>query len=81
MSVEEIKQEGLELTAAERRELAYFFLETLIHIEEEESTDELSPEWQEEVKKRWQEFEEGKVIPIDGLEMEKRLAEKYGVEL
>ena len=43
--------------------------------------DELSEEWRAEIDRRWEAYKSGKVEPIDGMEMERRLASKYGLQL
>ncbi|MEN0003477.1 MAG: addiction module protein [Bacteroidota bacterium] len=74
MSVETLVKEYQQLSEADRIR----FLE-LIHPHDESSND-VSDAWKAELDKRIAAYESGAVAAIDGKEMEKQLAAKYGVK-
>ncbi|MEN0004648.1 MAG: addiction module protein [Bacteroidota bacterium] len=79
MSIEQIKQEGLGLAPADRRELAYFLLDSLILQRAEE--DELSEEWKTEVERRWQGITSKTDELISGKELSQQLTERFGIQI
>lgn len=73
MSIEALVKEYSSLTEAEQAE----FL-ALIGVEMGE--DDLSPEWETEIDRRWQEVLDGTATLVSGEELSKKLSEKFGVE-
>jgi putative addiction module component (TIGR02574 family) len=69
MSIEDLKREALKLSFDEREELALTLHKSL---DEEEEDPDVERAIMAEVKRRYQEYEEGKVELLDG---EKVLAE------
>ena len=74
MSVETLVKEYTSLTAAEQAD----FL-ALIGVEVDD--DALSPEWETEIDRRWQEVLDGTATLVSGEELSKKLTEKFGVEI
>lgn len=73
MSIEALVKEYSSLTEAEQAE----FL-VLIGVETDE--DDLSPAWETEIDRRWQEVLDGTATLVSGEELSKKLTEKFGVE-
>ncbi len=67
MSVETLYSEYSKLSEIDR----------ILFLDMVEPENKLSDEWKAEIDKRWEAFEKGEVKAIDGMEMERRLAEKY----
>ncbi len=74
MSVETLVKEYASLTEAEQAE----FL-ALIGVEADD--DALSPEWETEIDRRWQEVVDGTATLVSGEELSRKLTEKFGVEI
>jgi hypothetical protein len=72
MSIEALVKEYSSLSDAEQAE----FL-ALIGVETDE--DDLSPEWEAEIDRRWQEVLDGTATLVSGEELSKKLTEKFGV--
>jgi putative addiction module component (TIGR02574 family) len=66
MSFDELKREALKLSFDEREELALTLHKSL---DEEEEDPEIESAIMEEVKRRYREYEEGKVELLDGEEV------------
>lgn len=74
MSIETLVKEFQKLSVSEKVR----FLQLIEKVEEEGS---LSLEWKNEIKRRWQAFETGENLPVDGQIVEQRLAQKHGIQL
>ena len=66
MSIEDLKREALKLSFDEREELALTLHKSL---DEEEEDPEIERAIMDEVKRRYREYEEGKVELLDGEEV------------
>ena len=72
MSIESLIQAYQKLSDSDR---AYFLSQVLVE------EDTMSPEWQEEIKRRWKSHQEKPDLEIDGHEIERKIAERYGFQL
>jgi putative addiction module component (TIGR02574 family) len=66
LNFEELKQRALELSAAERAELAQFLIESVDPVTENYDPVEIERAWLAEVKRRAAEVDRGEVQPIPG---------------
>ena len=79
MTVETLKSESLQLDRIERKELAYFLLESIIETDDTFDTD-FSMEQQEEIEKRLEAFEKGEMASAPSDEVLNRIRQKHGLQ-
>ena len=72
MSVENLVKAYQELSGSEKEQFLSMVLQ---------EKDELSPEWKEEISRRWEAYKAGESLALDALEVDKMLAQKYGLSL
>lgn len=71
MSADTLYKAYQELPEGEKHQ----FLALLLDVVDEE----LLPEWQKEIQRRWENFENDPSAALDGSEVEKQLAAKHGL--
>jgi succinate dehydrogenase flavin-adding protein (antitoxin of CptAB toxin-antitoxin module) len=74
MSVETLVKEYHQLSDSEKA----LFIE-LIELNDE--VNDLSPEWIQEIEKRWQAFESGSVETLDSEAADRQIIAEYGIKL
>ncbi|MEM6768305.1 MAG: hypothetical protein AAF655_25430 [Bacteroidota bacterium] len=72
MSIETLIQAYHNLSDSDR---AYFLSQVLVE------EDMLTPAWQEEISRRWNNLQKGHGSEINGHEVERKIAGKYGFKL
>lgn len=76
MGIELLKQAGLQLDKESRKELAYFLIDSLL---DEQGEPPLSKEHMDEVEKRLELFEKGKLESESSEVVLERIRDKYGI--
>lgn len=76
MTIEGLKIEGLKLDKLDRKELAYFLLDSIL---DEKGEDALPPEQQTELDHRLEAFKNGEMDLIPGESFEAELKARHGL--
>lgn len=74
MSVETVLQAYQQLSKGEQ----VLFQRMIQNQDSSAHTEDLSPEWKAEINRRWEAYKNGEMEVVDGRDVQKRIAEKYG---
>ena len=76
-TVEKYRDELLRLSPSERGEIASFLLDSLDSETEAEPAEDVEAAWTEEIGRRVEEIQSGRVVPIPGEQVIEELRAKY----